>query len=153
MLNLVLDTNVVLDWLVFGHPALTNFTTHVQAHHVNVLSHQALREELRRVLSYPILKLDAERQEHIYLRYQSLSHEVPMPAEFSAQTLLLPEGFPQCRDPDDQLFLALTLHANADALVSRDRAVLALRKKARKFGLTILNVDEMRHRTEIPITA
>lgn len=144
--SLILDTNVVLDWLVFNHPSLDNVTIEAKANHINILTHTALRDELRRVLNYPILKLDAKRQEEVYSLYQSLCREAVVPNEFNAQVLLLPQGFPRCRDPDDQVFLALTLHTKADALVTRDRAVLALRKKARKFGVTILNVEEMRLR-------
>ena len=143
MLTFVLDTNVVLDWLVFREPLLADFTNAVQAGRVNVLTHDAVSYELRRVLSYPALKLDASQQGGVYSLYQSLCREAVVPRGFNAQNLLLPEGFPKCRDPDDQLFLALTLHTKADALVSRDKAVLALRKKALKFGVTILDLEQM----------
>ena len=143
MLTLVLDTNVVLDWLVFRHPSLIDVSDALKANRISVLSHDAMRDELRRVLNYPALKLDACRQQEIYLCYQSLSRDAVMPDGFSAQNLQLPENFPNCRDPDDQLFLAVALHAHADALVTRDRQLLALRKKARKFGVAILNMEEV----------
>jgi predicted nucleic acid-binding protein len=56
---------------------------------------------------------------------------------------MLPPGFPRCRDPDDDHFLALAHHAAADALVSKDRAVLKLRRRARKFGVRILDVRQL----------
>jgi putative PIN family toxin of toxin-antitoxin system len=146
MPTLILDTNVVLDWLVFNHPSLINFTNYVNANLLNVLTHDAALGELRRVLNYPILKLDSARQTEVYSLYKTLSREAAIPAEFSTENLLSPEQFPKCRDPDDQLFLALAFHAKADALVTRDRAVLGMRKKARKFGVTILGVEEMRIR-------
>jgi predicted nucleic acid-binding protein len=36
---------------------------------------------------------------------------------------------PRCSDPDDQKFLALAAAAGAAALVSKDRAVLKLRRR------------------------
>ena len=36
-------------------------------------------------------------------------------------------------------FLALAYHHHADAVVSKDRAVLDLAKRARKFGVTVLS--------------
>ena len=146
MLTFVLDTNVVLDWLVFREPLLADFTNAVQAGRVNVLTHDAVSDELRRVLNYPALKLDASQQGGVYSLYQSLCREAVVPRGFNAQNLVLPEGFPKCRDPDDQLFLALALHTKADGLVSRDKAVLALRKKALKFGVTIFDLEQMLER-------
>jgi putative PIN family toxin of toxin-antitoxin system len=144
MLTFVLDTNVVLEWLVFNESSLLEFTYAVKAGRVHVLTHDGVRDELRRVLNYPALKLHTTRQDEVYRVYESLCQEATVPTGFNAQNLLLPDGFPDCRDPDDQLFLALALHTNADALVSRDRAVLALRKKARKFGVVILDLEQLR---------
>ena len=56
---------------------------------------------------------------------------------------MLPGSFPRCRDRDDEHFLALTYHAKADALVSRDNAVYGLKARAAKFGVTIMNVPQM----------
>lgn len=55
----------------------------------------------------------------------------------------MPGGFPRCRDRDDEHFIALAYHARADALVSRDNAVFGLKSRAARFGLTILNVQQM----------
>jgi putative PIN family toxin of toxin-antitoxin system len=136
--TLILDTNVVLDWLVFCRPELVDLTNAVNESVVSLLTHDATRSELLRVLNYPLLKLEVQRQGEVYATYCALCDEAVVPDGFSAGNLMLPEGFPKCRDPDDQLFLALAFHSKADALVSRDRQVLALRKKARKFGVTIV---------------
>ena len=47
----------------------------------------------------------------------------------------LPLTGPRCTDPDDQKFLDLALHAHAKWLVSRDKALLRLARKARPLGL------------------
>ena len=46
-----------------------------------------------------------------------------------------------CRDPDDQMFIDLALAERARWLISRDRAVLALAKRARAQGLEILTPE------------
>lgn len=137
-LKLVLDTNVVLDWLVFNDPALASLTHAVQDGNAVLPTHPAALDELHRVLNYPTLKLAANQQAAIFARYRTLTTPAILPAGFSPQNLLTPAGFPQCRDRDDQLFLALALHTQADALISRDKALLALGKRAAKFGVKIV---------------
>jgi predicted nucleic acid-binding protein len=55
---------------------------------------------------------------------------------------MMPANFPRCRDRDDEHFIALAYHQKADALISRDNAVLGMKSRAAKFGLTILNVPQ-----------
>jgi uncharacterized protein len=46
------------------------------------------------------------------------------------------EGFyelPQCGDPDDQKFLTLAARVRADCLVTRDRELLKLRRRAARW--------------------
>lgn len=43
-----------------------------------------------------------------------------------------------CSDPRDQKFVELAVCAHADALVSKDRALLALRRRAARVGLKIV---------------
>jgi putative PIN family toxin of toxin-antitoxin system len=141
--RLVLDTNVVIDWLVFDDPFMNPLRHGVTEGRIAVLTHEPAVMELKRVLGYRQLKLDEARQVDVFTRYQSQATMYSMPAPFSLQNLLLPGGFPRCRDRDDEHFLALAYHANADALVSRDNAVFGLKSRAAKFGMTILNVQEM----------
>ncbi len=143
MLKLVLDTNVVLDWLVFNDPALGLLNSIVQGDLLVLYSHTSTLDELRRVLAYPALKRDASQQAAVLARYQAVTTPAVLPAGFSPENLLTPTAFPQCRDHDDQLFLALAMHTHADALVSRDRALLSLRKRAAKFGVKIVDVAQM----------
>jgi len=49
-----------------------------------------------------------------------------------------------CRDPDDQKFIDLAISQGAQWLFSRDRAVLALAKRARAQGLIIMSPDSWR---------
>jgi len=144
--KLVLDTNVVIDWLVFDHEYLASFRERVRARDIQVITHTPAVDELRRVLGYPILKLDVERQASVleqYLALASFADGEPTVAPAPAAPTELPPGFPRCRDSDDDPFLWLAWRAGADALVSRDKAVLKLAKRARKFGFQIYDVPKM----------
>jgi putative PIN family toxin of toxin-antitoxin system len=142
-LTLVLDTNVVIDWLVFDDAFMAPLRDGIVHRQIRVLTHAPAIVELQRVVGYPALKLSAERQLAIVTAYLAQTIVPSLPQGFSLTRLLTPIGFPQCRDPDDQHFLALAFHARARALVSRDKAVLQLRRRARKFAVDILNVPEM----------
>ncbi len=88
------------------------------------------------MLGYPELKLSTARQTAVLEQYAAL-------VSFFESAVELPDGFPRCRDPDDDPFIRLAWQAGADALVSRDKAVLKLAKRARKFGFQIYDVPKM----------
>ena len=140
--ELVLDTNVVLDWLVFTDHSLNLLMSALAMGSVTLVSHEAAEAELQRVVTYPLLNLNAVRQANVLSTYQAQTRRARLPDGFTLQNLMLPAGFPRCRDPDDQLFLALAFHAGA-ALVSRDRAVLSLTQRVRRFGVQIVTVPQL----------
>ena len=140
--TLILDTNVVLDWLVFADPLLQPFQSAVSNQRVVLLTHPIALNELQRVLNYPNLKLSAEVAAQVMASYASHTVAATVPEGFSNDYWLLPHGFPRCSDADDQIFLALAYHGNA-VLVSRDHAVLKLKKRAVKFGVSIIEVDQL----------
>jgi uncharacterized protein len=141
--KLVLDTNVVIDWLVFDDPFLALFRDAVSCGRITVVTHQHAVDELRRVLGYTALKLDETRQAGILERYHAQTSAPDTATSSTGVAVDLPSGFPRCRDPDDAPFLSLAWQAKADALVSRDHAVLALRRRAPRFGFRILDVPQM----------
>jgi predicted nucleic acid-binding protein len=55
------------------------------------------------------------------------------------------QKLPECRDPDDQVFLQLAAAGSAEALVSGDRALLAL---AGRTPFPILSPAALRRRVE-----
>src|SRR5262249_13718878 len=117
-LKLVLDTNIVLDWLHFAQPQLTPLHDGVQQQRVRIVTHPILMDELRRVLTFSQFKLDTTAQDGLMLRYRALTIPVQI-----GEPAALPAQFPRCRDSDDDKFLAIAYHAGADALVSRDKAL------------------------------
>jgi len=118
MLRLVLDTNVWLDWLVFKDAGLEPLRKAHAAGKVEAVIDEACDAELQRVLAYDLGKyrLDASRQERTMEEMRKISSKVTTFAS----------SLPRCADPDDQKFLELAASAKADALVTKDMALLDL---------------------------
>jgi len=117
--RIVLDTNVVLDLLHYDDAVARPLLHALEAGRVRCVVTSATLDEWRRVLTYPAFGLDSARQAALYARYQALA--VLEPATVVAD-------LPRCRDPDDQKFIELATTARAQGLVSKDRAVLRLRR-------------------------
>ncbi len=141
--RLVLDTNIVLDWLVFHDPGIAGLERAISERSVELITHQPALDEFQRVLAYPQFKLEPFERQQILARYQSQAANAALPDGFSLDKLLLPADFPRCRDGDDQHFLALAYHAQAGGLVTKDKAILRLEKCARKFGVTMLTPSQL----------
>ncbi|WP_161965780.1 putative toxin-antitoxin system toxin component, PIN family [Steroidobacter cummioxidans] len=142
-MRLVLDTNIVLDWLLFEDARLSELQRAWDEQRVELVTHMPALEELRRVLTYPQFKLAQSEQTALLECYESRVRIVSLPAGVTLENLGMPAGFPRCKDRDDDHFLALAYHHRADAVVSKDRAVLDLAKRARKFGVTVLGPQQL----------
>jgi predicted nucleic acid-binding protein len=128
---IVLDTNVVLDWLLFSDPSSASVTAAITQGHVRWLATAAMRAELSDVLGRG---LAAERDADLGQLFRNWDAHAQMVAD--------PEPPPgaaalRCRDPDDQKFIDLALVMGARWLLSRDRAVLRLARKAAAHRLCI----------------
>ena len=131
MRRLVLDTNVWLDWLVFGEPSLAPLKAAVAEGRAEILIDAACEAELERVLAYDLGKhtLDAARQAACLAECRRIAK--PLVNGKAAECA----GLPRCPDPDDQIFLDAALAARADFLVTRDRALLDLARHALPFRI------------------
>jgi len=128
---IVIDTQVVMDWLVFRDARVQALTAAVTTGALRWLVAPAMREEIRHVLGRGVAASYAPDLAFIE-------------AQFDAYALPVDAGKPQppagrlvCRDPDDQKFIDLALTQQARWLISRDKAVLALARRARPRGLSI----------------
>ena len=130
MLRLVLDTNVVLDLLHFDDPAVAPIRRALRAGKAACVGNASCRDELARVLSYPQFRIPEHGARRILEEYAALV----LPCESAGADL---PPLPLCRDPDDQKFLELAQAAKADLLVTKDKALLALAKKAARLGFRI----------------
>ena len=129
----VLDTNVVLDWLAFGDAAAQPIAAAVDARHVRLISSPACIDELQRALSYKAIGLDALAQARVLAAYVEKVEVLDDPLAGTLPPL------PRCEDPDDQKFLELARHAGARWLLTRDKALLALAGQMQKLaGLGVI---------------
>lgn len=135
-MKLILDTNIVLDWLVFNDTGVAGLQPALDRGLIEIVTHEPAIVELRRVLTYEQFKLALDQQQELLARYDAQTRVVTMPAE-------LPATFPECRDADDQHFLALAYHERADGLISKDAAILEMTKRVQKFGVTVLDPKQL----------
>lgn len=125
---IVLDTNVVLDLLLFSDPATQPLQTALAAQQLRWIATPAMREELARVLAYP--------QIVPRLAYRQLSAGDVL-AAFDRQSHVVavaPKAAMVCKDPDDQKFIDLAV-AHRAQLLSKDHAVLRLKKRLLAVGV------------------
>jgi putative PIN family toxin of toxin-antitoxin system len=139
---LVLDTNVVLDLLHFDDAMARPLRHALEDGRVRCVVTQATLEEWRRVLAYPEFGLDAARQAGLLARYQALSEMV--------EGAGAPAGLPNCSDPDDQKFLELAVAARVQGLVSKDRALLKLRRRCAPYFRIMTAAEAGRWLAEAP---
>lgn len=134
--RLVLDTNVVLDLVVFRDAAVESLRAAIEARRVQLVTSAECLVELRRVLAYPEFGCDDAAQAIAYDWYASRAEwVVPEPP---------PPFLPRCHDADDQKFLELAWDAEASHLVTKDRALLELARRVAKLGrFSILGPREL----------
>jgi len=135
----VIDTNVVLDLLHFDDAIARPLRLALEAGRVRCVVTDATLEEWRRVLAYPEFALGPAQQAALVARYQALAEtadSVGVDAGLPHRGTPIHYGLkpvwsrmPRCSDPDDQKFIELAAAAGAQGLVSKDRAVLKLRRR------------------------
>jgi predicted nucleic acid-binding protein len=131
----VLDTNAVLDWLVFHHPACAGWTAYFATGSVRWLASQAMRDELSHVLGRGVGAAWAPDLATLWQAWEALAMMLATPTPQGAAIRC------RCTDPDDQKFVDLALAHGARWLVSRDRAVLKLARRTRPLGLEVLTPE------------
>lgn len=134
---------MVLDLLVFRDPGVQAIARAIRSGEVVALTSHACNEELRRVLAYPQLKLDAPAQAAALDRHRAQA------TLFDVTALPAPVELPLCADQDDQKFLELAWHANARWLVTKDKALLALARAVARLGrFAIVRPDAFERRAD-----
>jgi len=150
-ITLVLDTNVVLDWLVFCDPSVSPLGQAIVDGDAHWLLEAAMKTELERVLTYPQISRLCGDAQFVWSIWERHGRIVPS-AQDTAGTMAFAAKELRCADPDDQKFLDLALRVRADFLISRDRALLCLDRHTRSLGLRILTPRAwaQAHRTTCP---
>ena len=138
---LVIDTNIVLDLLVFEDPASVPLRDAVLHGRVVWLATPAMREEFERVLGYA------------QVARRALARQLAAPellAQFDRWSRAVPQATRapvRCRDPDDQIFIDLAV-AHRAQLLSKDGLVLRLRKRLAAHGVVV----SLLHDADLPLT-
>ena len=128
--QVVLDTNIVLDALVFSDPAAVPLRAGLDDGSLRWIATPDMRIELARVLAYP--------QIVPRLAFYGLqADEVLAAFDRHAQRVdAAPKAPVTCADPDDQIFIDLAVAWRA-RLFSKDLAVLALARRLAPLGVTV----------------
>ena len=126
----VLDTNVVLDVLLFQDARATGLAAALHAGRLRWARLPVMLDELADVLTRPFAQGWPCPAAAVLPRCLAMSQAAPA----------LPPGRGplRCADRDDQVFIDLALALPARWLFTRDRALLALAKAAALQGVTVL---------------
>ena len=128
---IVIDTNIVLDLLVFDDPVWAPLQAALDTGSLRWIATPSMRVELERVLGYPMiarrLMRDARAPDDVLARFDAqvqLVDATPVRAVFV------------CKDTDDQVFIDLAV-AHQARLLSKDKLVLAMRKRLATLGVAV----------------
>lgn len=136
--EIVLDTNVLLDWLVFRNPVTSALQAELDAGRLRWSVSAPMLQELGYVLTPTLLarwQVEAEAPWQTVRRY---AREVEAPAPLGPDRRL------RCSDRDDQIFIDLALTRRCRWLLTRDRALLKLARRALLQGVTVLTPEAWR---------
>jgi putative PIN family toxin of toxin-antitoxin system len=136
--RLVLDTNVILDLLVFKDPSTEPIRLLLDANQVDAVRTPASMAELIDVIGRPTFKLSQADQETIVQAWETSSRLLENTAIESAPFT--------CRDPDDQVFINMAYSLRPALLLSKDLRVLELQAIAKQHGVDISqNYERVRY--------
>lgn len=137
-LRMVLDTNVVMALWHFADPELKPLLELVESRSATLLSRPECLEELQRVLAYVQFGIGEENQRRLLSAYMARVECVP--ADWSEGREI--RELPRCGDRDDQKFVELAWEGRADVLLTRDKLVLRLARRAPLRGTVAILTPE-----------
>lgn len=126
--RIVIDTNVLLDLWIFEERRTRSLLSALAHRRVLALRSAETDDELRDVLGRTQFSLPADRQALLLQSWQSIAQ--PVSRVFAAPW--------HCTDPCDQKFLDLAHTAQATVLLTKDKALLKVNRRARRDGLLIV---------------
>jgi predicted nucleic acid-binding protein len=133
--DIILDTNVVLDWLVFEHASGLAIGRAIATGELRWIVSPALQEELvdvlGRLLYLPTLLRWSARHAPAMAGLHAWAQPVAAPGPLPFHERL------RCTDPDDQCFIDLAIARRTPWLVTRDHALRRLARRARPFGVAV----------------
>jgi predicted nucleic acid-binding protein len=128
----VLDTNVLLDAVVFRSPVMSPWHDALCSGHIRAMASAETWAEWQHVLTRSF----GPRWDE--LRERALTSGPDFEIHRWADAIPAPPFGLRCSDIDDQKFIDLALASGARWLLTRDHALLRLDRAARRFGLAVL---------------
>jgi putative PIN family toxin of toxin-antitoxin system len=132
--KIILDTNVCLDLFVFCDPRWSQINTGLKDQTLQAVTRADCRDEWLAVLHYPHLPITEDTRAAIVTTFDEFIHVVNFPAKNTK--------LPVCTDKDDQKFLEIARDAEAQVLVTKDKALLKLARKTQQLNLFIIETPE-----------
>lgn len=130
--EVVVDTNVLLALWLFRDPVVEPLHAAFASGQLRPVRSAATDAEFAEVLARPeLFSVEPERQLRLLEAWQAV-------ATLAEASQVAPWT---CRDPLDQKFLDLAVSAGAGWLITRDRDLLKLARKARRQGLMIVTPE------------
>lgn len=130
----ILDTNALLDWLVFKDPVAHPVAQYIDAGHWQWLACDGMVQEWGHV--WP---------REVFARWQPDPAVTMAAFEKALMVETPPRGPLTCKDPDDQVFIDLALHAAKQSLpvwlFSKDAALLKLARRAKLRNVHITTLQ------------
>ncbi len=127
--TVILDTNILLDIFVFDDQRAHPLRAALSNQELDALVTEDTLDELMDVISRPQFSLDKQKQAEILLQWQSWSRLVKQ-----SDLQVAPW---KCKDRDDQVFINLAFSFKPSTLISKDKLVLKLAKRAIKEEVII----------------
>jgi predicted nucleic acid-binding protein len=142
--TVVLDTNIVLDLFLFQDPCTEPLRQQLQSGQLRWCATQHMRNELERVLTYKNITAKLAF-------YQKTSADILAQFDHHVQLRQAPSAKAPytCKDADDQVFIDLAaalalqrpnpteITAAPVTLLSKDKAVLSMRKRLEKLSIRV----------------
>ena len=130
----VIDTNIVLDLWLFEDPATIPLRAALQSGAISHLATASMRDELARVMTYPHLMKRMAKSNIQASDVLNRFDKYLLAAEPAAKAACT------CKDPDDQKFIDLAV-AHAVPLLSKDKAILCMKKRLLQSGVVLNPTD------------
>ena len=127
---IVLDTNIALDLLLFADPTTQPLSQLLASRQKQWVATVPMRDELARVLDYPLLAARLLKQQQTAGQLLALRD-----AQVQLQPVAVKAPY-TCKDADDQKFIDLAV-AHRAPLLSKDRAVLSMAKRLLTLGVVV----------------
>ena len=128
---IVLDTNVLLDWHVFRDPVATPLAEAITQGRLDWIACEPMRVEWAQV--WP---------RSCFSRWQADATRAAAAFEPARLVDVPPRSPWRCKDPDDQVFIDLAIAHQATWLLSKDHALLQLRRRAALQGVAVMTLTQ-----------